>query len=376
MLGVTFFATAMLAYILAKRLRETEQLAAQRGVDLANLAQLNEHVIQRMQSGILVIDSKGRIRLSNNSAWVMLDVVAMRENQSLESVSPQLSAQLVLWKNDHLNIEPQVFKPSATSTDILPRFMNLGIEKKSGTLIFLEDTSVMAQQAQQLKMASLGRLTASIAHEVRNPLGAISHAGQLLAESPKLDKSDLRLTEIIRNHSDRVNKIVENVLQLSRSDKSKPQRLVLKQWLTDFADEFRRDNRINPEELAVKVTQKDLKISMDPSQLHQVLWNLCQNGIRHSASQLQMPRVELIGNISKDMQTPYIDIIDHGPGIDTETALNIFEPFFTTESAGTGLGLFIARELCEANNARLTYIPMPREGTCFRINFSHMNLSG
>ncbi len=376
MLGATFFATAMLAYILAKRLRETEQLAAQRGVDLANLAKLNEHVIQRMQSGILVTDPKDRIRLSNHSAWVMLDVASIRENQSLESVSAQLAEQLTHWKKDNMGSEPQVFKPSGISTDILPRFMKLGTDEKPAALIFLEDTSVMAQQAQQLKMASLGRLTASIAHEVRNPLGAISHAGQLLAESPKLDKPDLRLTEIICNHSDRVNKIVENVLQLSRSDKSNPQHLLLKKWLADFADEFRRDNHIDPKELAVNVVPENLKILMDPSQLHQVLWNLCQNGIRHSRSWFKMPKVELKGNISKEMQTPYIDIIDHGPGIDTETALNIFEPFFTTETGGTGLGLYIARELCEANNARLIYIPMPKEGACFRISFSHMNISG
>ncbi len=373
-LGATFFATAILAYVLARKLRETEQLAAQRGVDLANLSELNDYVIQRMQSGILVIDAKGHIRLSNNSAWIMLDISSLKENQSIESVSPQLSEQLKAWQINRATGEPRVFKPSGTSTDILPRFMPLGADEAAGTLIFLEDTSVMAQQAQQIKMASLGRLTASIAHEVRNPLGAISHAGQLLAESPSLEKSDIRLTEIICHHSDRVNKIVENVLQLSRSDKSKPQKLVLSDWLNDFANEFRRDQHIDANEISVDVTPPELEILMDPSQLHQVLWNLCQNGLRHSADWPNMPKVELIGGIIENAQTPYIDIIDHGPGIDTETALKIFEPFFTTQSSGTGLGLYIARELCEANNARLIYIPMPKSGSCFRISFSHMNL--
>lgn len=376
MLGVTLFATAMLAYVLAKRLRESEQLAEQRGVDLENLSKLNEHVIQRMQSGVLVIDTKGRIRLSNHSAWIMLDATSIRKNQTIDSVSPQLAEQLDAWKRNRLSGDPQVLKSSGSTSDILPRFMKLGSDENSGILIFLEDTSMMAQQAQQIKMVSLGRLTASIAHEVRNPLGAISHAGQLLAESHNLKKPDLRLTEIIRNHSDRVNKIVENVLQLSRSDKSKPQQLVLIDWLNDFATEFRRDQRIEPNELTVDISPANLEISMDPSQLHQVLWNLCQNGLRHSQASLEMPKVEIVGNISNDTQTPYIDVIDHGPGIDTETSLNIFEPFFTTESGGTGLGLYIARELCEANHARLLYIPMPKEGACFRINFSPMNLAG
>jgi two-component system sensor histidine kinase PilS (NtrC family) len=371
MLGATFFATAILVFVLAKRLRESEELASQRGRDLANMAELNEHVIQRMQSGIIVVNPQNQVRLMNESAWVMLNMPSGPDDSlTLEHISPQLAAQLSAWWDKPAVGEPHVFRPTATATDIMPRFTRLGSDEKSDTLIFLEDTSVMAQQAQQMKLASLGRLTASIAHEVRNPLGAISHAGQLLSESSALTKSDRRLTEIIRNHSNRVNTMIENILQLSRREKSRPQTIDLKHWLETFTNEFIRDQHVDPKDIGMDVTPADTQVFMDPSQLHQVVWNLCQNGLRHSKEYKNQPKLEIQGGTSRDAGGPFVDIIDHGPGIDPDTAQQIFEPFFTTEPRGTGLGLYIARELCEVNQARLNYIPVPTGGSCFRINFS------
>ncbi|HEX21819.1 MAG TPA: PAS domain-containing protein, partial [Chromatiales bacterium] len=196
-LGATLFATAFIAHVLSRRIRESEELAAQRGVDLANLAQLNQHVIQRMQSGIIVVDANNRIRLMNESAWHMLGLPLLggSTNKQLKLVSAELAEQLAAWLNNELN-EPRVFRSGSGSTDLLPSMTALGYDKQAGTLIFLEDTARMAQQAQQMKLASLGRLTASIAHEIRNPLGAISHAEQLLAETVPDNPSDRRLLEI------------------------------------------------------------------------------------------------------------------------------------------------------------------------------------
>ena len=376
-LGVTFFTTAILAFVLAKRLRESELLATQRGIDLANLAELNEHVIQRMQAGILVVDEQDQIRLMNRSAWMILGMPSLTDNKTLTKVSPQLAEQVRLWqhktrRNDDSS-ESLVFRPLATSTDIFLRFTRLGADQRSGTLIFLEDTSVMAQQAQQMKLASLGRLTASIAHEIRNPLGAISPAGQLLAESPRLDKSDVRLTEIIQAHSTRVNTMIENVLQLSRRERSKPQLFELKSWLQKLLDEFIREQHVEPKDIDLDITPPDVQIFMDPSQLHQVIWNLLQNGVRHSKEYKGNPKLELRGGVTRESGSPFLDVIDHGDGIDPVTVQQIFEPFFTTETHGTGLGLYIARELCEINQARLGYIPVPSGGSCFRINFSDPN---
>jgi len=370
-LGATLFATAFLAHVLSRRIRESEELAAQRGVDLANLAQLNQHVIQRMQSGIIVVDANSRIRLMNESAWHMLGLPLLggSAHKQLKLVSTELAEQLAAWLSNELN-EPRVFRSGSGSTDLLPSMTALGYDKQAGTLIFLEDTARMAQQAQQMKLASLGRLTASIAHEIRNPLGAISHAEQLLAEAVPDNPSDRRLLEIIHSNTARVNDIIENVLQLNRRDRAKPEDLSLKDWLEHFIAEFTLSQGCAAGDISINIGPSDITVRMDATQLHQILWNLCQNGLRYSRDHPGQPRLELHGGQQPGSSHPVLDVIDHGPGIKPEDVQHIFEPFFTTDAKGSGLGLYIARELCEGNAARLSYIAVPTGGSCFRIDFA------
>jgi two-component system sensor histidine kinase PilS (NtrC family) len=367
LLGASFFATAILAHVLARRLRETEALAERRGVDLANMSQLTEYVIQRMQTGIVVVDSSWKIRLINESAHFLLGMPPAPNGQDITALSPQLAIQLQNWWKDPGH-EPHIFRAIETAPEIMPRFARLGRDETAGTLIFLEDTAAMAQQAQQLKLASLGRLTASIAHEIRNPLGAISHAGQLLAESHQLDAGDSRLTEIIQEHSQRVNTIIENIMQLSRRDNVHAEEFRLKSWLTEFINDFCNSEHVSPDQISVDIEPEDTEVRIDPTQLHQIMWNLFSNGIRHGGTKGRST-LTLIGGITRESRTPFLDIIDNGPGIDTETAQHVFDPFFTTEPQGTGLGLYIARELCECNQARLGYISVAKGG-CFRITFA------
>jgi len=369
LLGASFFATAILAHVLARRLRETEALAERRGVDLANMSQLTEYVIQRMQTGIVVVDSSWKIRLINESAHFLLGMPPAPNGQDITALSPLLAAQLQQWW-DHPNYEPQIFRVVDTAPEVMPRFARLGSDETAGTLIFLEDTAAMAQQAQQLKLASLGRLTASIAHEIRNPLGAISHAGQLLAESQRLDSGDSRLTEIIQEHSQRVNTIIENIMQLSRRDYVHAEEFQLKTWVDEFIDDFCSNEQVSPGQIKLDIEPQDTEVRIDPTQFHQILWNLFSNGLRHGATNKKRPTLVLKGGITHESRSPFLDIIDSGPGIEPETAQHIFDPFFTTEPQGTGLGLYIARELCECNQARLNYIPLPGRGGCFRITFA------
>ncbi len=370
-LGAALFATAFLAHVLSTRIRESEELAKQRGVDLANLAQLNQHVLQRMQSGIMVVDADNRIRLMNESAWHMLGLPTMggTSNKSLETVSPELAKQLSVWLTNK-NAEPETFKPSGSAMDLLPNLTSLGTDARAGTLIFLEDTARMAQQAQQMKLASLGQLTASIAHEIRNPLGAISHAEQLLAESASEDTGNKRLLEIIHTNTLRVNNIIENVLQLSRRDRSMPEHIQMKGWLSSFSKEFIQSHGCNPNDIVFNIEPEDTTIFMDATHLHQVLWNLCQNGLRYSVDIPDQTRLQITVSVAPSSTKPVLDVIDNGPGIDASIAQHIFEPFFTTGSSGSGLGLYISSELCSSNNARLSYIPIPTGGSCFRIEFS------
>ncbi len=364
LLGASFFATAILAHGLAQRLRESEALAERRGVDLANMAQLTEYVIQRMQTGIVVVDRDFAIRLINASASRLLEYPADAEGQPIGHVSPALGRQLREWWNGGIP-EPGMLRNSETGPELLPRFARLGQDREAGTLIFLEDTAAMAQQAQQMKLASLGRLTAGIAHEVRNPLGAISHASQLLAESPHLDSGDSRLTEIIKQHSERVNGIIENIMQLSRGQRASPETLLLGPWLAQFIEDFRLGEAVDAGAIRLEVRPDDLHVQMDPSQLRQILWNLCQNGYRHGG-----PSLRIEAGIAGDSGTPWLDVIDNGPGIDDDDVEQIFEPFFTTSPNGTGMGLYIARELCMGNQARLNYLRTPGGGSRFRITFA------
>jgi len=367
--GVIMFITALLANTLSKRIMESEALALQRGIDLANLVQLNEYIIQHMQTGIIVVDSNNAIRLMNESAWTMLSMPTHTIDYKLDDISRDLDGQLKSWREKKEG-ERQTFRSSTTSPEILPKFAKLGTTDTGGALIFLEDNSAVSQRAQQMKLASLGRLTASIAHEIRNPLGSISHASQLLNEDLQLNDADARLLEIIQTNSDRMNKIIENIMQLNRRDRTEPTLFNLKDWTSDFINDFKHIHGLSDSDILINIHPDDVEIRMDQSQLFQVIDNLCSNAWRHSKDYPGFPKIELHGGLADASTTPFLDIIDHGDGIPADTATQIFEPFYTTEQSGVGLGLYISRELCEANQARLDYIPVLTGGCCFRITFA------
>lgn len=369
LLGITFFATALLSYVLARRARESEALALQRGVDLANLEQLNDYIIRNLQSGVVVVDRDDRIRMINESGWHLLGMPVVRDKQPLASVSPHLVEQLRIWHEDR-DRGPQPLQAHGDAPLALPHFTPLGTTANAGTLIFLEDATESTQQMQQMKLASVGRLTASIAHEIRNPLGAISHAAQLLGESERLDSGDRRLIEIISDHSRRMNTIIENVLQLSRRENSQPKTFELKPWLETFVEELRAVQQLDVQQVRIELDPERVAVYIDPSHLQQVLWNLCQNAIQHGAPSKQPFELILRGGLFLESRGPHLDVIDAGPGIDAATAQQIFDPFYTTAASGTGLGLYIARELCECNRARLSYLAVPTGGSCFRVSFA------
>jgi two-component system sensor histidine kinase PilS (NtrC family) len=364
LLGVVLFMAAGLAHILVIRARDSAALAEQRGLDLANLEQLNRYIVQQLESGLLVLDPQGNVRLANDNARTLLGV-GDRALQKLDDLTPELAVQFRHWSSDR-HWQPQPIQAGHTGASLIPRFSDLATPKGRGALILLDDSARLAQQAQQLKLASLGRLTASIAHEIRNPLGAISHAAQLLRESEQRPAADERLTEIIITHTQRVNTIIENVLQLSRRSASRPQQVPLGQWLQLFRDEFTQSQHLAADRVQVDVEPAAVVVQVDPGHLHQALTNLCENALRHSPDADTPVRLQVRQGESG---TVHLDVNDNGPGIDTATAEQMFEPFFTTETSGTGLGLYIARELCEINRARLSYIPI-QGGSCFRIQFA------
>jgi two-component system, NtrC family, sensor histidine kinase PilS len=366
-LGITFFATAVISSRLAGKVKESEALAAQRGQDLQNLAQLNENIVQRLQSGVIVLNDALELKLVNEAASRLMNISNNIYGKNIAAHFPTIIPHLQNWFNQSYS-QPVSMKLGDAKVEVLMSFSRLGSGENFNVLIFLEEVSPLIQRAQQMKLASLGRLTASIAHEIRNPLGAISHAGQLLSESESLKEEDVRLTHIIEEHSKRVNNIIENVMRISRRETSVPTEIELVAWLKEFSDEFISSHALQADAIKLNIPEKEIVVRMDSGQLNQVLWNLCENGLRYSSG---IPLLELECAVKDGSKRPYMDIIDHGVGITPEVENQLFEPFFTTSSGGAGLGLYLAKELCEANQATLNVQKNAKDGCTFRINFAH-----
>jgi len=345
-------------------------LVRQKDVDLANLAELSQYIVQHLRESLLVVDAADRIRLLTASAAEILGDERAVPGALVGEVSPRLLYSLSTWRHSGRDDDaPSGFVAADGARLIQPHFAPLAGTSPGPTLIFLEDTSLMAERVQQSKLAALGRLSASIAHEIRNPVGAMSHAGQLLAESQRIGPDERRLTDIIRNNSERVSTIINNVLQLSRRDPTKPTRLLLGDWLEDFIREFSETMQVSKAQIGVNEEADDLEVRFDPSHLHQVVWNLCDNAIKYGEVRDGISVEIKLSRLSPSTR-PFLEIADRGPGIEPQVVDRIFEPFFTSRKGGTGLGLFIARELCQLNRAVLLYEPRDGDGSVFRIVFS------
>ena len=373
LLGAGLFAIALITNALAQRIRASEALAQQRGDELADLSRVNELIIQQMDTGILVVDRDSKIRLANEVARQILAADEEPVGQSLQKLSLQLKQNFDHWRESSLS-DLKPFRAETGSSEILPRFARLGGRSGLATLIFLDDTAQLSHQAQQVKLASLGRLTASIAHEIRNPLSAINHAAQLLDESGELAREDHRLIEIIRQQSKRLDTIVENVLSLSRKQELKSEKIDLNSWMRNFRDTLLQDQHLAAEDIQLELPDTAVEVQMDASHLGQILCNLCENGLRHSSNASPRLRLQVSCHSSHKAKhgskEVHLDIQDYGPGIKPEHREKLFEPFFTTEPTGTGLGLFLARELSELNHAHLNHIDESEGGAHFRLTFT------
>jgi len=375
-LGIALFCVAFVGQQLANRLRDSEETVYQQAKEVKNLQKFNSQIIERMPNGVIVVDSNLYIEFMNTSAWRLLNKPDDTNNRALREISESLQRQTYAWRNNP-NSKTETFSEShsaSTNKTILhAHFAHLDDTEENnntGTLIFIEDASLVASRAQKMKLVSLGTLTAGIAHEIRNPLGAISHAAQLLAESSELNEADIRLSDIIQQHSVRMNRIIENVLQLSRQKVGNLKDIDIKLWLRDFVTEFRA-SQAHTIDLELDLgSDIHLLKEVDSSQLSQVLTNLCENGIRYSHAKTGIYYIRIVCDFDLENRHHYIDIIDKGPGISQDNAEHLFEPFFTTDTKGSGLGLYIAKELCENNRSTLRFKPTPDNKSCFRINFS------
>lgn len=371
LLGAVIFIVALAGAPLANRLRESEARVRQRELDLANMAELSQYVVERLRESLLVVDEQDRIRLINDSARQILGPAAAAPGALLGEVAPRLLYLLETWRQNPREDEDgrSTLLAADGMREIRARFAPLGNRLPSPVIVFLEDLSLISARTEQSKLAALGRLSASIAHEIRNPVGAMSHAAQLLAEGDSLSPPERRLTQIICNNAERVSTIIQNVMQLSRRDETRAERMPLGEWLGDFVTEFCTTQDLAPARLEVHLAEPDLEVRIDPTHLHQVLWNLCENALKYGRGE-DGPRIELRAGRAPGTARPFLEVADRGPGIEPAAAERIFEPFFTSAASGTGLGLFISRELAQGNGALLVYEPRAGGGSIFRLIFA------
>lgn len=365
LMGLALFATALISTHLANRARASEALALSRGLDLANLTELSEYIVEHLDNGVIVSDRDGQIRLVNQQAWDLLGRPVGIQQTTLDKLSPQVFRQFLMWQK-HPEANQRTLRLPGRNTRLQARFTRLGVDHEA-TLVTLEDQGELAAQIQAAKLASLGRLTASIAHEIRNPLSGITHAAQLLEEAPQLEAADRRLLEIIRKQGQRIDRIIDDVLRLSRKEPPSTRRIELASWLHTRAEELRTQLRLELSELRLNLVGDDLDVEFDEGHLTQILSGLCENANRYGRNREGALELTLAAHRSPQARQVMLDVLDTGSGISAKDLPHLFEPFFTTSAAGTGLGLYLSRELAALNGATLEYLPVPGSGSCFRL---------
>jgi two-component system, NtrC family, sensor histidine kinase PilS len=333
LLATGCFATVGITSWLAQRVAANEALARQHGRSLATQARINQLVIRDMHDGVVVLDRDARVVQHNPQAQRLLGA---------ERLLGAPIGELLPGFDNRVDFEVR-------GRSIGVRLLDTGAQADFSVL-FVEDTTRTREQAQQLKLAALGRLTANIAHEIRNPLAAISHAAELLSEERRAGDRQ-RLTRIIGDNTRRLERLVSDVLQLSRRDRMSAAPIRLQPWLAAFLEEFVANEAVPAERFVIEAF-RDPSIEFDREHLRQVMWNLLRNAVRYARNEPRSVRLA-IGAFADRVE---LSVIDNGPGVPASNQGQLFEPFFTTDSKGTGLGLYLARELCAANRALLEYV--------------------
>lgn len=371
LLGMLIFGVSVMVQAIVVRLGRAEELARHRAGDLYNLQRLNEQIVQHMQTGILLVGDDGIVRVMNKSASGLLAPerpIAMDQGRQLADYNQELAYQFEHWKNTGLH-RAKPFKVMEGSPEVIANFRQLQPSANRESLVFVEDYTPVTQYAQSLKLTSLGRLTASIAHEIRNPLGAVSHAAQLLQESPELSAADKRMADIIVHQSERMNTIIESVMQISRREPPKPEYLLLAEWLEEFSRGYLTSlNR--PAELTIECEYRELLVEFDQENLQRIMSNLLDNALRHSKLACGVEQAKIKVEQEFSSHRCLVSVIDAGAGVPHADRAKLFEPFFTTVTEGSGMGLYLCKELCEINNATLSYLPTPSGESSFCIALS------
>ncbi|HES76620.1 MAG TPA: PAS domain-containing protein, partial [bacterium] len=369
--GLALFAVAILASSLAKRAQANEQIAEQRGIDLANETQLNRLILEQSHEGVIVVDEDHRIRYANPAAIRVLRIPLENIGEGtlsrppLATINPDLNNALHAWRHtpDSDLSETHIAYPIRLHVRLRP----LTADPQGPVVLFIEDDAYLMEKHQQEKLAAMGRLTASIAHEIRNPLSAIGQAGQLLEQTADNDE-DRQMLDIVRSQVARINQLVENVLTTAKRKQPQPEHIALAPWLHDLLERYRSHAKLDGIKIDLTV-DPNLCARIDPGHLEQILIILLDNARQHGKPSVGGQHIRLDAQAFGAQHRPRIEIRDNGQGVPEDMRHRLFEPFFSTHAQGHGLGLFIARELAEANQLGLNYHHDIHGERCFRITF-------
>lgn len=361
LLGGTLFITTLLALGIARKNRVNAAMIARHKQELKYMSALNQEIVRGLEIGILFVNNQDQIDLMNPAAARLLAHTNPAQQIALADLSKAMHEQLRQWQRRPVYDNPFIIQLAHKEYSLKFTTVNA-----LGTLIEVSDLSTIKQQLLQLKLASLGRLTANIAHEIRNPLGAISHAAQLMEESEQLHEGDARLLRIVNNNSRRINRIIEDVMGVSRINNHQFSHI----HLAAFTDELHQTHH-NSSQITQQIPD-NTGVICDPDHLNQIMTNLINNAFHHNPATTNL-RVTLCANTT--LGKTVLAIRDNGCGISPEQQEKIFEPFYTTRNDGSGLGLYITKELCSYNHIDIACLSS-HEGTCFELTFNQTSLTG
>jgi two-component system sensor histidine kinase PilS (NtrC family) len=332
---------------------------------VGNLRALNENIARSLSSGLLTTDLEGRVLYFNAVARVILDLDDAQIGNHVAELLPGIDT----------DEEASRGRQDVELTTAAGRAIHVGLTRsplidadggRVGYLINFQDVTRLHDLAEQVRrnerLAAVGALAASVAHEIRNPLAAISGSAELLSGAG-LGDEDGRLLRIIGRESTRLDGLVSDLLAFTRPRTPQMVPVYLHRAVREGCDAFRADPKAKGIDVQCEVEDEPLT-EIDPAQLSQVLWNLMRN-----AAEAMQGSGRLLLRIRADDERAYIDVSDDGQGIVAEHLDSIFDPFFTTKEEGTGFGLAIVHRVVEDNGGRISATSEPGSGSTFTLSF-------
>ncbi len=385
LLGLGMFMITLLAGELASRLAR-EELAARGSLELARQqAQLNRLVIEEMADGVLVVDRRLLVRAANPAARALL------VNEGLASTAPfmldqdpawlplLLAAEQALadghWPDAGRDVALKFEQGHVRTLRLRVRFMRRAFAHRAAhragedptadtadfnsqpvAVLLLEDVRTLQARIRQEKLAAMGRVSAGIAHEIRNPLAAISQANALMMEDD-LAPAQMRLANMVADNVERLKQLVDDVMEVAPGVEPQVRVVDASDLVGKAASEWVRTMQLpmGPDgRLQAQISAEPLGVVFDPEHLRRVLVNLLDNAHRHALPGADAVQVQLA---AQDATWVMLRVRSDGPLIAPDVERRLFEPFFSTRSRGSGLGLYICRELCERYGANIEYRP-------------------